>query len=295
MTIAACFLSSEGVVLGADSTVTLPAGKGAARYFNHEQKVFEVGEGHSLGLAFWGSVPIATSYRTVIAAFADVIRDERPGSVERVAGRWGQHAWSSLRSAHKKHLENYDSAQAKVSSGRLNDLTEEELSDASLVAEFETGFCIGGHYGSDHAPAAFEMRLELRSSMPPTPKALTPGRLSFWGVPNMFRRLLHGVDWRVLDAILDAKRDDGTKLWVGTEDELYDRAFRHTMLVHPGLPIREAIDLVHFSIEATIKALKFSHYAEPTCGGPIEVAVVTSDRQFRWVRHKSFESAISGG
>ena len=96
----------------------------------------------------------------------------------------------------------------------------------------------------------------------------------------------------MLDAILEAKRDDGTKLWVGTEDELNDLAFAHAVVVHPGLPIREAIDLVHFSIEATIKSLKFSHYAAPTCGGPIEIAVITSDRPFRWVRHKTFDSAI---
>jgi hypothetical protein len=29
-----------------------------------------------------------------------------------------------------------------------------------------------------------------------------------------------------------------------------------------------------------------------TCGGPIEVAVITSDREFRWVRHKGWDVAI---
>jgi hypothetical protein len=70
VTIAACFLTSEGVVLGADSTVTLPVGQDA-RYFNNEQKVFEIGERSSLGLTLWGSVPVSVSYRTLLAMFAD--------------------------------------------------------------------------------------------------------------------------------------------------------------------------------------------------------------------------------
>jgi len=52
VTIAACFLSGEGIVLGADSTVTLPSRK-EARYFNNEQKVFEIGTTGSLGLTLW--------------------------------------------------------------------------------------------------------------------------------------------------------------------------------------------------------------------------------------------------
>ncbi len=59
----------------------------------------------------------------------------------------------------------------------------------------------------------------------------------------------------------------------------------------PELPIREAIDFVHASIYSTIRALKFSRY-EQTCGGPIEIAVITSDRRFRWVRHKRMDEAI---
>ena len=35
----------------------------------------------------------------------------------------------------------------------------------------------------------------------------------------------------------------------------------------------------------TIKTMKFSHMA-PVCGGPVEIAVVTTDRKFRWVRQR---------
>jgi hypothetical protein len=57
------------------------------------------------------------------------------------------------------------------------------------------------------------------------------------------------------------------------------------------LPLREAIDWVHASIYTTIKAMKFSHW-KPYCGGPIEVAAISTDRRFRWVRHKNFGAAL---
>jgi hypothetical protein len=31
------------------------------------------------------------------------------------------------------------------------------------------------------------------------------------------------------------------------------------------------------------------------CGGPIEIAVISSDRKFRWVRHKEWDAAIAEG
>jgi len=40
--------------------------------------------------------------------------------------------------------------------------------------------------------------------------------------------------------------------------------------------------------------MEFSHTA-PVCGGPVEIAVITTDRSFRWVHHKRFDAAIRQG
>lgn len=58
--------------------------------------------------------------------------------------------------------------------------------------------------------------------------------------------------------------------------------------------MRDAVDYVHSCIYCTIKAMKFSNLSQ-VCGGPIEVAVITADRRFRWVRHKSWDAAIADG
>ncbi len=82
--------------------------------------------------------------------------------------------------------------------------------------------------------------------------------------------------------------------WVGTPADLDGIIGRHK-LVHPAtVPIREAIDFTHACLLTTIKAMKFSNLPR-LCGGPIELAVITTDRAFRWVRHKEWDSAIREG
>jgi hypothetical protein len=66
------------------------------------------------------------------------------------------------------------------------------------------------------------------------------------------------------------------------------------LIPNAHLPIRDAIDYVHSALYCTIKAMKFSNLPQ-VCGGPIELAVITADRRFRWVRHKAWDAAITDG
>ena len=79
--------------------------------------------------------------------------------------------------------------------------------------------------------------------------------------------------------------------WTGTEAELVALVTaRKTLLSHP-LPLREAVDAVHALLQMTIKVMKFTSIP-PICGGRIELAAITTDRRFRWVRHKPLGAAI---
>lgn len=79
--------------------------------------------------------------------------------------------------------------------------------------------------------------------------------------------------------------------WNAGPQELFDLVLDRKLAQPFDLPLREAIDWVHAVIYTTIKAMKFSHYS-PICGGPIEIAVISSDRLFRWVKHKQFDEAL---
>src|SRR5712692_9306477 len=98
MTIAACYLTPEGAVLGADSTSTFyfPDSQGTftPHYFNYAQKIFEVGENSTLGMTMWGLGGLGLiSYRTLIANLADDLTSKKPASVSDAAGRWTDIFW----------------------------------------------------------------------------------------------------------------------------------------------------------------------------------------------------------
>jgi hypothetical protein len=105
----------------------------------------------------------------------------------------------------------------------------------------------------------------------------------------MIDRLMWGCDADLRANILASPH------WAGTEADL-DSLINGCFLAPPTplIPIRDAIDFVNFGIVSTIKAFKFSSFI-PICGGPAEIAVITTDRSFRWVTHKGWDSAIQNG
>jgi hypothetical protein len=120
----------------------------------------------------------------------------------------------------------------------------------------------------------------------PTPVKLAM-TWSFWGAPNMIQRLIFGRDANLRDGLLASGK------WSGTAADL-DSFLSRYQLATPLLPIRDAIDFTHACIASTIKAMKFSNLPQ-ICGGPIEIAVITTDRRFRWVHHKDWDAAIMEG
>jgi hypothetical protein len=88
MTIAAAYLTPEGVVFGADSTTTVVAAAGGViQLLNNAQKVFEIGPQGQGRMAFctWGSGMIGDlSHRTVGALLTDKVTAET--TIEQAVG-----------------------------------------------------------------------------------------------------------------------------------------------------------------------------------------------------------------
>jgi len=165
---------------------------------------------------------------------------------------------------------------------------DEELSEEEelelLIEEYRGGFCIGGYWLPDRTPEAYEITYHLGMDSPES-QQLQYGRPRFWGWGNLIERLLFGMDMSVMNLISESD------FWQGDLADLV-KLIQEKCLIQPTIvPIREAIDWIHASIYTTIKSMKFSHLA-PVCGGPIELAVIMTDRSFRWVRHKGLDSAL---
>jgi hypothetical protein len=246
MTIAACYLSSEGVVLGADSTSTIATPLGDAYYFNNNQKLFELGENSTVGVVTWGLGALgAKSYRTLLALLADDLQRNPPADLAAIAERWIDQFWIE----YKAWLDSTINSLMPFNATEFEQRAEMEYRE--LIEVLVVGFCIAGYWLPDRTPAAYEIVFHPLGEKP-SPKRLRTHYAS-WGISNL----------------------------VSLAEEQ----------VKASLPIRDTIDFVHTCIYSTIKLLKFSRLHR-VCGGPIELAVITTDRRFRWVKHKPWDSAI---
>jgi len=288
MTIAACYVSSEGIVLGADSTSTLsvtqPGGVfGALHHLNYAQKVFEVGEGGTLGVTMWGMGAIGnTSHRTFIAEFGDAVQKNPPSDMANAAQKFSEFFWSKYSSTHKKFL---DEVQRINGIDLANRSPEDKQSLEQMTQVLSGGFCLAGRVAGSRESQAYEISYSPDMHEAPQPALLPPGRANFWGCPNFIERILYGADSQLFASILQSGH------WKGTDQELEKLMVAQIIGQPRDLPLREAVDWVNTVIYTTIKAMKFSHHL-PVCGGPIEIAVISSDRPFRWVCHKPFTAAL---
>jgi hypothetical protein len=269
MTIAAAYLTSEGVVLGADSTTTITAqnsaGKGSVlQLFNFSQKVFEVGSGSQLGICTWGDGIVGQiSHRTIAARL----------------GRW---------------IADQETPTVKMAVDRLVVIVE-ELIKAGQSIHGTLGYYLGGWCTQDDIPACF--RIVFEPSGASTISRLGIGEANFSGAPKFFMRVFRGFD-QELPVLLRSKLGEKLAIPATELDAAFNAAFKEAVppLAAIGardMPIREAIDYIYSYLHITIKAHKFQ-FGVPICGGPIEIGFITSDRPFRWVRHKSFDAAIKG-
>lgn len=283
MTIAACYVSSEGVVLGADSTSSYQSPSGSTRHYNNAQKLFEVGdEGSTLGIVTWGLAGLADlSYRHCIADLSDSLLSSPPQTVLEAAERWIVLLWRCYEARLQAPLQRYQSL-ASIQNPTPQDIQSlEELRSSLLV-----GFCLGGHVKADRKPCAYVMLFDPANTLPPQPVEIIRNRPVFWGIPIMMDRLLKGIDGAIYSGIQQSPH------WTGQKADLDAIVAPYNLSPGADIPLREAIDWIFSSIFVTIKALKFSALP-PFCGGPIEVAAITADRRFRWVCHKGLDQALS--
>jgi hypothetical protein len=261
VTIAAAYLTSDGVVLGADSTTTVIASGGVVQLFNCGQKVFEIGKDSRLGLCTWGAGSLAgTSHRTLVARLADRI------DLSRVTVQEATNVFTDIVS------------QAYGAGDNIGGV----------------GYVIGGWNLGSHEPDCYALFFEPRNE--PKCSAFSIGQAMFFGNPEFFGRVFEGYDSKLPAMVLAKLREMNLGIPDDRLTDALNQAFATAVIPlkctgFPDLPIREAIDFVHMYLHVTVKAFKF-RFGPPVCGGPIEIAFISTDRSFRWVTHKDFARAI---
>jgi hypothetical protein len=286
MTIAACYVCSEGVVFGADSTATFlgdkPLESNEFQTFDFTQKIFEIGEaGSTLGFVSSGIQGIQkTSLRTMLADLSVNLIQFPPASVADAMNQWRDKFWSAYSTAFAYEIQRVKVLLAKA------DRSKEDDGELLGIRQNLSGSCtIGGRVAADRTPAASCFTYGPFEDLPEC-SLIPSGWPRFWGCPNLLERMQFGIEENLIRQILASPH------WKGSEEDLHSIVREQMLQIPRQLPIRDAIDWVYSSIFTTIKGMKFARQP-PVCGGPIEVAVITTDRPFRWVCHKSLADAIT--
>jgi hypothetical protein len=94
------------------------------------------------------------------------------------------------------------------------------------------------------------------------------------GVEIPFTRLYHGFDPRMIDRLKQ----------LGVGQDVIDQAVLQwpSPIIYDAMPVQDAVNFVVFILQTTIGMATFE-VGPPSCGGPLQIAVVLPDKGFVWI------------
>lgn len=154
------------------------------------------------------------------------------------------------------------------------------------MKDFDGGFelWIGGYSDGADQPELWKLTV-YRGEINEPVMVADANAFGIWygGQPDPIMRLINGFGWR-LESVL---REHGItpeshkKLYESIAPELF------LPLVHPVMPIQDAIDLAEFLADLTKKVFRFRAVAEYV-SGDIDIATITKYEHFRWIKRKHY-------
>lgn len=260
MTIIASVKARDGIVLATDSMSQLigrnKAGKIVlVKTYRNAKKLFRIKE-LSIGAMSYGLGNIgARSIENLVLEFSRDLNkySSEPYTVEAVS-----------RGLHKFIKELYDSAFDGIP-------LEERQKHLRL------GFLISGYSPNEFLAEEWEFELPDATDIHQI-RPLERLGISWRGIPVPFGRLYNGFDPRIVDALKEA----------GVAEEIIKNTFDvkkwRMPVAYDGMPVQDAINFAVYILGTTIGAATFERNPAPSCGGPLQVAVILPDKGWQWVR-----------
>jgi len=137
------------------------------------------------------------------------------------------------------------------------------------------GFFISGYSPSQFLSEEWEFELPKDTDI----KRVRPAErfgISWRGIPIPFARLFNGFDPRIADALKKA----------GVSEKVVDNTLSRKWrmpIAYDGMPVQDAINFAVYILETTIGAATFEQSPAPSCGGPLQVAVILPDKGWKWI------------
>lgn len=253
MTICVSVKTRDGIVLGTDSmsTVTLYGNDGqsmAQKTYSNARKLVQIGS-FPIGVFIYGTGNLGP--RTVyshILEYSRSLENDREWTVQKIASGLSQHMM-------QEYNEIYGETKAQHFLG-LN------------VAGYSKGVA-----------SSEEWKIGIPSSIEPG-LVMTNG-VNWEGILLPFGRLYQGYDLRLIQALQEA----------GVKPDLLRRVLEETPLVpqilFDAMPLQDAINYVVYVLRTTIGFSSFET-GPPTCGGQLQIAVISEEDGFQWVSRPEF-------
>lgn len=153
-----------------------------------------------------------------------------------------------------------------------------------IMGDHSLQFWIGGYSSKSDVHELY--RITIENGACNDPEILCNGGKCdvFWGgQPDAINRLLIGWDESLVESLraVGVPEADMTGLLATI------RPRTQASVMHPGMPMQDAIELGVFLVETTKGFVRFLPGAD-TVGGDTDVAVVTRHERFKWIKRKHY-------
>jgi hypothetical protein len=261
------FKGPEGIVLAADSRVTLLAQQPGLQHlipatFDNATKLLKVASQSHVGAVTYGLGALGTYSPRTAHSFLPEFEAELAGEVETGVERLSVVAYAS-----------------KLSAFFMNRWTSQEMPSPDTYVAEQMIFLVGGYDDGEAYGRVYEFFIPGR----PEPVEQNPGSfgVTWGGQLDLTSRVIQGFDPRVPDIVARALDLDDDQRHVLTD------ALRPLQLTipYPFLPLQDCVDLSILLIRMTIELQAF-YVGIRGVGGAIDVASITRTEGYVPVQEK---------
>ena len=272
MTICVSVRVAEGLVMAADSAVTLHIKRPeeeneviVLQTFNYASKLTQLSD-FPMALLTWGLASIDN--RTIQSLLMEW--ESNPTCIKKLVEdgcKVQEVAQSIIDFIEKKYRSSFEN----YTQGKVNGCPP-------------LGISVGGYSKGDFFAKQYVWEFPISRQLSEARKDKEDGSPNFganwFGEVEALSRLFVGRTDRMANSLLQAgvQKEILDKWWTSGEGAL--------PLMFDGMPLQDAIDFAKFSVEVTIGVSRFSSGAN-TCGGDIDIAVIRP-HELKWAQRKAW-------
>ena len=275
MSIVVAVRVSEGLVMATDSASTLalqnPEGQtGVVKIYNHANKLLQLKD-YPIGVAAWGSGNLgARTISSLIEEYAN--RQPTLGDLHDESGELSvvDHANGLMEYLKEAHDREYPTPQPGIGLGIL----------------------VGGYTGNDFFPEEYVFNIpnqDFARLREPLANGSQDFGANWYGFTDAIVRLHHGRDDRLADVLAKHGMDTDT---IPKVLEEISQQFQYSV-PFAGMPLQDAVDYSIYVVGVVVGRYRFAIGPE-LCGGPIDVATITRQEGFVWIKKKQLAARPFG-